>query len=75
VIRGKFTTVPGGQWQIRKEIYSRVQTAFEENGIEFARKEILVKLPEHSDSEKLTDEEKKVISAAASQGAEPDPAR
>ena len=39
VVRGKFTTKPGGQFQIRKEVYSRVQKAFEANGIEFARKE------------------------------------
>ena len=74
VIRGKFTTVPGGQWQIRKEIYSRVQAAFEENGIEFARKEVRVQLPEHMDRGSLTEDQKKVISAAASQAAEPDPA-
>ncbi|MFA9421337.1 MAG: mechanosensitive ion channel family protein [Gammaproteobacteria bacterium] len=72
VIRGKFTTVPGGQWQIRKEIYSRVQKAFEENGIEFARKEVRVQLPEHMDPGNLTEDQKKVVSAAASQAAEPD---
>jgi small-conductance mechanosensitive channel len=75
VIRGKFTTIPGGQWQIRKEVYARVQKAFEENGIEFARKEIRVKLPEHSNPSNLSEEDKKIISAAASQAAEPDPAQ
>jgi len=75
VVRGKFTTVPGGQWQIRKEVYARVQKAFEENGIEFARKEVRVQLPEHLDPGNLTEEQKKVISAAASQAAEPDPAK
>ena len=34
IIRGKFTTKPGAQWVVRKEIYSRVQKAFEENGID-----------------------------------------
>jgi len=72
VVRGKFTTVPGGQWQIRKEVYSRVQKAFEENGIEFARKEVRVQLPEHTDPGNLSEDQKKVISAAASQAAEPD---
>ncbi len=43
VVRGKFTTKPGGQWGLRKEIYTRVQQAFEENGIEFARKEVRVR--------------------------------
>jgi small-conductance mechanosensitive channel len=72
VVRGKFTTVPGGQWQIRKEVYARVQKAFEENGIEFARKEVRVKLPDNMDPGSLSEDQKKVISAAASQAAEPD---
>ena len=72
VIRGKFTTVPGGQWQIRKEVYARVQKAFEENGIEFARKEVRVKLPDNVDSGNLSEDQKKTIAAAASQAAEPD---
>ena len=71
VVRGKFTTKPGGQWGIRKEIYSRVQKAFEENGIEFARKEVWVQMPDQDDDKPLTDVQKQAISAAASQGAEP----
>jgi small-conductance mechanosensitive channel len=70
VIRGKFTTVPGGQFLIRKEAYSRVQKAFEANGIEFARKEVRVQLPENLKSDNLNEDQKKAISAAASQGAE-----
>ena len=74
VVRGKFTTIPGGQFQIRKEVYARVQQAFKENGIEFARKEVRVQLPNHADSVNLTEDQKKIIAAAASQAAEPDPA-
>jgi len=70
VIRGKFTTVPGGQFLIRKEAYSRVQKAFEANGIEFARKEVRVQLPENLKPDNLNEDQKKAISAAASQGAE-----
>ena len=70
VIRGKFSTVPGGQFIIRKEVYSRVQKAFEANGIEFARKEVRVQLPEHLKSDDLNEDQKKAISAAASQGSE-----
>lgn len=70
VIRGKFSTVPGGQFIIRKEVYNRVQKAFEENGIEFARKEVRVQLPEPMKSGDLNDEQRKTVSAAASQGAE-----
>ncbi|MDJ0958737.1 MAG: mechanosensitive ion channel [Arenicellales bacterium] len=72
VVRGKFTTKPGGQWGIRKEIYNRVQKAFEENGIEFARKEVWVQMPSHEEEgTNLTPDQKKAISAAASQAAEP----
>ena len=70
VIRGKFSTVPGGQFLIRKEVYSRVQKAFEANGIEFARKEVRVQLPEHLKSDDLNEDQKRAISAAASQGSE-----
>ncbi len=70
VIRGKFTTVPGGQFLIRKEVYSRVQKAFEENGIEFARKEVRVRLPENVRAEDLSAEQKEAIAGAASEAAE-----
>jgi small-conductance mechanosensitive channel len=70
VIRGKFSTVPGGQFIIRKEVYTRVQKAFEANGIEFARKEVRVQLPENLKPDDLTEDQKKAIAAAASQGAE-----
>jgi len=66
VIRGKFSTVPGGQFVIRKEVYNRVQKAFEANGIEFARKEVRVQMPENVKPEDLSDAQKDAISAAAS---------
>lgn len=70
VIRGKFSTVPGGQFLIRKEVYNRVQRAFEANGIEFSRKEVRVQLPAHLKPDDLNEDPKKAISAAASQGSE-----
>ena len=73
VIRGKFTTVPGGQFIIRKEVYSRVQKAFEANGIDFARKEVRVHLPEHVNPDDLNANQKDAIAAAASD--EPQAAR
>ena len=66
VIRGKFTTVPGGQFIIRKEVYNRVQKAFEVNGIEFARKEVRVHLPEHANPDELSANQKDAIAAAVS---------
>lgn len=71
VVRGKFTTKPGGQFAIRKEVYSRVQKAFEENGIAFARKEVWVQMSGQEEGTNLTADQKKAIAAAASQAAEP----
>ncbi|OJJ12925.1 mechanosensitive ion channel protein [Alphaproteobacteria bacterium AO1-B] len=71
VVRGKFTTKPGKQFGVRREIYKRVQKAFEENGIQFARKEVRVQLPENA---KLDDSEKEAIAAAAAEAAAPKPA-
>ncbi|MEO0378816.1 MAG: mechanosensitive ion channel domain-containing protein [Pseudomonadota bacterium] len=70
VIRGKFMAKPGTQFTIRKEIYNRVNAAFAENGIEFARREVRVALPGVDEHEKLTDAEKQAIAAAASQAAQ-----
>ncbi len=66
VVRGKFTTKPGKQFGVRKEIYKRVQKAFEENGIQFARKEVRVHIP---DNAKLDDDQKEQIAAAAAASA------
>ena len=71
VVRGKFTTKPGKQFGVRREIYKRVQKAFEENGIQFARKEVRVQLPENT---KLDESEKEAVAAAAAEAAAPKPA-
>jgi len=66
VIRGKFTAKPGTQFTIRKEIYTRVQKAFDENGIQFARKEVRVRLSDDDDDvQNLTPDQKQAIAAAA----------
>ncbi|QEW19851.1 putative MscS family protein YfkC [Marinibacterium anthonyi] len=64
VIRGKFMAKPGTQFTIRKEIYNRVKDQFKENGIEFARREVRVAIPNLHD-EDLSDEEKATVAAAA----------
>ena len=69
VIRGKFMAKPGTQFMIRKELYNRVQKAFDENGIQFARKEVRVKL-DGEEAEHLTEEEKQQIGAAAADAQE-----
>ena len=45
IVRGKFMAQPGHQFTIRKELYTRVQQAFQENGIQFAHRRVAVELP------------------------------
>jgi small-conductance mechanosensitive channel len=42
IIRCKFTAVPGQQFYVRREAFTRIQKAFEENGIRFAPKRVIV---------------------------------
>ncbi|MEQ9330023.1 mechanosensitive ion channel domain-containing protein [Thalassobaculum sp.] len=67
IIRGKFTAKPGRQFMIRREIYSRIQQAFRENGIDFARKEVRVQIPGLKADQPITPEQSQSIAAAASQ--------
>jgi small-conductance mechanosensitive channel len=70
VIRGKFMAKPGTQWIIRKDVFTRVQKCFEDNGIEFARKEVRVQIPGLDEHTELNTEQKQTIAAAASEVAE-----
>jgi len=71
IIRGKFMAKPGKQFTLRKEIYNRVKKTFEENGIEFARREVRVAIPNLDSAEKLDESDKQAISAAAGHTARP----
>jgi small-conductance mechanosensitive channel len=42
IIRCKFTAVPGQQYLIRREAFTRIQRVFEEQGIHFAPRRVLV---------------------------------
>jgi small-conductance mechanosensitive channel len=42
IIRCKFTSVPGQQFLIRREAFTRIQRVFEERGIHFAPRRVLV---------------------------------
>jgi small-conductance mechanosensitive channel len=71
VVRGKFMARPGKQFTLRKAIYDKVQKAFEDNGIQFARKEIRVRI---DGGENATPEERRrAAAAAAGEAAQPDP--
>lgn len=67
IIRGKFMAKPGKQFTLRKEIFNRVKQSFEANGIDFARREVRVALP---NTDGLSEEEKNAVAAAATQAAE-----
>ncbi|MDW4497227.1 mechanosensitive ion channel [Sulfitobacter sp. D35] len=69
IIRGKFMAKPGTQFTIRKEVYNRVKAAFNEAGIDFARREVRVNVPGLEQSD-LTDEQKQSIAAAATSAAQ-----
>ncbi len=80
-IRGKFMAKPGKQWVIRKDIYARVQKAFAENGIQFARREVRVVIPDQDEADELNEETREAIAGAAieaanaAQNAAPQPAK
>ena len=69
VFRGKFMAKQGTQFVLRKEILSRVNAAFAENGLEFARRDVRVALPP-MEGKKLSEEDKATIAAAATQAAQ-----
>ncbi len=49
IMRIKFTTPPGEQFVMRKEILRRLQEAFQENNIEFAQRNVTVYMPSEDD--------------------------
>lgn len=67
VVRGKFMAKPGKQFMIRKELYVRVQKAFEEAGIPFARKQVMVHIPGLENANNLDAESAQRVGAAAAE--------
>jgi small-conductance mechanosensitive channel len=65
VIRGKFMSKTGKQFMIRKELYVRVQKAFEAAGIPFVRKQVMVHIPNLGRASELDDDIKTIAAAAA----------
>lgn len=64
VVGGKFMAKPGTQFMMRKELYQRVKKEFEANGIQFARKEVRVKLDGENIEDMETDELTRMAAAA-----------
>jgi small-conductance mechanosensitive channel len=63
LVRIKFTTPPGEQFILRKEIYRRIQESFAANNIEFAHRNVTVYMPK--ESEVLDNSTENVIAGAA----------
>ena len=62
VVGVKFMTRPGEQWLVRRDAYQGVRDIFEANGIRMAERNVKVEI---AGDEKLTEEERNAVSAAA----------
>ena len=62
ILRGKFMSRPGRQFVLRKELFTRVQKAFQDNGIAFAHRKVTVELPADLT---LSDEQKQRLAESA----------
>lgn len=72
ILRVKFKTVPGKQFGLRREIFARLQKAFQTSGIEFAHRNVTVYLPPDIQSKPLnemTEKEIKALEAGAAAAA------
>jgi small-conductance mechanosensitive channel len=49
IMRVKYKTAPGDQFDIRKEVYRLMQEAFAEEGVEFAHRNVTVYIPPDND--------------------------
>ena len=64
IVRVKFMTKPGDQWTIRKRVYQEIRDLFHREGIQFANKEVTVRLAGEVPA-KLDSQQAQKIAAAA----------
>ncbi|MCY3732877.1 MAG: mechanosensitive ion channel family protein, partial [Chloroflexi bacterium] len=64
IIRVKFMTRPGDQFEVRKAVYAKIRELFAREGIEFAHRVVSVRLDGEGAGD-LTGEEKKRVAGAA----------
>ena len=62
IIRVKFKTKPGDQFEVRKVVYARIQDLFEQEGIQFAHREVRVHVADDTNS--LTEKQKLAAAGA-----------
>ena len=73
IIRVKFKTKPGDQFEVRKHVYTRIRELFEQEGIEFAHREVKVKIADENDHH-LTEKERQAVAGAVRPVIEEQPA-
>jgi len=59
IMRMKFKTKPGDQFEVRKIVYTRIRELFEQEGIHFAHREVTVHVAD--EGAKLSEKEKQAI--------------
>lgn len=65
IVRVKFMTRPGDQFELRKVVYSGIRDLCEANGIHFAHREVTVRVAQDpSDPRQFSDGEKQAIAGA-----------
>ena len=69
IIRVKFMTKPGDQWVIRKTVYAKLRELFMQEGIQFAHREVTVRLAD-TKVEQLTKAQKQELAGAAALSSE-----
>ena len=62
IIRVKFKTKPGDQFEVRKVVYTRIRELFEKEGIEFAHREVKVHIADGDGN--LSEKEKQAVAGA-----------
>ncbi len=64
IIRVKFMTKPGDQFVARKVIYAEIRELFEREGINFAHREVTVRLADGKKADELTEEDREAIAGS-----------
>lgn len=64
IVRVKFMTRPGDQFQVRKVVYQRIRELFEQAGIRFAHREVTVRLAGEPVERPLTAAEREAVAGA-----------
>ncbi|WP_211212154.1 mechanosensitive ion channel family protein [Kiloniella laminariae] len=65
IMRVKFTTRPGDQFVVRRFVLNEIHKLFNANGIQFANREVTVRLADNSTEKRLDNADKQIITSAA----------